>query len=184
MSITSITSCRAGDITTVTVASDLSGVVFYHWYLDGVWLGMTSAPSMSLRLGDGECGRLDCIDTTDPAFDGPANSPDEPASRRTIWWVRQPTGVEKYRVEQRKNAGAWVSIGEVVQDGESWSYSILTDRLDDLADYEWRVIPIDAAGNEGTPVALAAETVVRRPDAPRFIVTFNEVPTTVTFAEA
>jgi hypothetical protein len=61
---------------------------------------------------------------------------------------------------------------------------VTTPRLDDLTTYTWRVIPIDAVGNEGTPLEIESESVVRRPDPPAFTATFDDGTSTVEFAEA
>jgi len=79
-------------------------------------------------------------------------------------------------------AFAWETIGIVPHDDAQWVYSLLSPRLDDLADAEFRVVPVDKAGNDGTALALSSERVVRTPDGPDFTVTFDSGTTKVTFA--
>jgi hypothetical protein len=63
-----------------------------------------------------------------------------------------------------------------------WSYSWATGRLTDLTQYAWRIVPVDGDGNDGTPLALPLETIVRVPDAPSFGV--SVAAGIVTFAAA
>ncbi len=76
----------------------------------------------------------------------------------------------------------WETIGIVPHDEAQWVYSLLSPRLDDLADAEFRVVPVDKAGNDGTALALSAERIVRTPDAPDFTATFDSGTTKITFA--
>ena len=184
MAITSYTATRFRDRVTVTVTSDLSGTIYYHWYVDGAYTGRTEIPSKSFYLPSGDQARIVCNDTTDDDYDAIANAPEDWPARRTLYWTRpDDSDVDKYMVEQQKDGGAWSVLGYVTDDG-SWSYSYLTPRLDDLSDYTWRITPIDTAGNEGTAITIGAERIVRRPDAPDFNVTFNAGALTVTFSEA
>lgn len=185
MAITAYSQVRSGNVTTVTVASSLTGTVYFNWYVDGAFVGTTTTPTMSFSLEPGDQVRIDVVDTNDQDLDPVANAPAGWPARRTVWWVRSiDADVVKYRVEQRKGAGAWSTIGVVQHDALTWSYSLMSPRLDDLSTYEWRVIPIDAAGNDGTASSIGPELIVRTPDAPRFSATFNAGPTTVTLAAA
>ncbi len=181
--ITSYQTTRLGNVTTVTVTSDLSGTVYYHWYIDGAYVASTSVPMRAFHLADGDQVRIEVIDTNDPAFDPIAGAPTGWPARRTIWWVRSvDADVEQYRVEQKKDAGDWSAVATVFAVDGQWSYRLLSDRLCDLADYTWRVVPVDAAGNDGTPIEIGPETIVRTPDAPNFAISFDENTTKVTFS--
>lgn len=167
--ITSTSQIRIGFKTVVTAVSSLSGVVYYFWYLDGAYMGFTTSASYSFVLKPGEQSVIDVLDSNDPDFDPVTNAPAGYPARRTLVWTRSiDADVHQYRVEQRKDAGAWVELGYVYDDPAQWLFRLLSPRLDDLAEYEWRVVPMDLAGNDGTPVALGAEKIVRRPDAPNF----------------
>ena len=174
--ITSYQGQRIGSTTVVTVVSDLSGVIYYHWYLDGTWMGRTTAASFSFLLETEDQGRVEVIDTSDAAFDPVADAPLMFPARRTLWWTRSLSAdVARYRVEELKGAGTWIALGEVVAEADRWDYAYLTGRLDDLTNYHWRVVPVDAAGNDGTPIQLTQlpELIVRVPDAPQFTVTYG-----------
>ena len=185
MAITSYQQQRFGAVTVVTVTSDLSGTIYYHWYIDGAFIASTQLPTRSFILEAGEQVRIEVNDTNDVDYDPVANAPDGYPARRTIWWIRSiGDDVARYRVEQKKGAGDWASIGTVQRNAATWSYSLLSPRLDDLSTYQWRVIPCDEAGNDGTAKSVQSEDVVRIPDAPDFTITFDSGTAKVTFAEA
>jgi len=185
MSITSYASTRVGGMTEITVASDLSGTIYYHWYQDGVYLGVTALPRMSFFLDAGEQADVVCQDTLDADYDPLDAAPDGWPARRAVWWLRSvDADVASYRVEQCVDAGDCTTIDTIDRDGEAWEYAILSDRLEDLATHEWRVIPIDVAGNDGTALELDSEIVVRRPDAPDFTVEYSAGTNRVTFTAA
>lgn len=183
MAITAYSQQRFGDATVITVTSDLSGTIYYHWYADGVYVGRTLTSSRTFQCARGGQVRVDCLDTTDAGYDGAANAPDAWPARRTLWWVRSlDADVTEYLVEQKKGAGSWSTLGRVPAQSGRWTYSLLTDRLDDLAEYTWRVTPKDAAGRSGTALTIGPETIVRRPDAPSFSASYNESTQKVTFS--
>ncbi len=185
MAITSYNAVRIGQITTVTVTSDLEGTIYYHWFVDGVHVGATTSPQYTLLVEAGGQVRIEAIDTNDAAYDWVANAPAGWPARKLLWWIRSlDSDVASYRVEQNRDAAGWTELVTIDHDEDQWSYQHLTDRLDDLIAYQWRVLPIDAAGNAGTPLSLGSETVVRTPDAPAFTITFDQGTTTVTFAAA
>ena len=186
MTITAYEITRFDVMVSVTVTSDLlgTGLVYYHWYLDGLYQGVTTSPTRAFVL-DGEQARVEVVDTLDANFDPYADPPDAYPARRTVWWVRSlDADTDHYRVEQKEGAGEWAAIGAVAHDASKWSYELVTDRLTDLTDYKWRVIPVSQAGNDGGPIELAVERVVRTPDAPGFTIAYDADTDEVTFAEA
>lgn len=179
--ITDLTVRRQGDLVILTAASDLAGTVVYHWFLDGLWIARTTSPTYSLTLL--EQARIDVVDTLDAAADPAALAPTSYPARRRLWWVRSLAGdVDHYRVEQQAGGGDWQTLAEVAHDDELWSYDVLTVRLEDLTAYTWRIVPVDRAGNDGTPLVIGPELIVRRPDAPEYQVTFNSGTGRVTIA--
>lgn len=183
MAITWLASERTANIVTLRVSSSLSDP-YYHWYLEGAWLGVTRVGEFSLVVDVGEQLFVQCLDTTDPAFDPVANAPEGyPARRTLVWTASADADIDYYRIEQSQDGGDWTELALVSDDG-SWYYRYLTARLEDLATYQWRITPVDTAGNDGTAIARPAEKVIRRPDAVAFAITFNAGATTVTFAEA
>jgi len=174
---------RSGNVVTVKVTSDLADP-YYHWYVEGSWVGMTRTGRITLTLEDGAQEFIVCQDTTSESYDPVANAPAGYPSRRTlVWTASADSDTDHYRVEQNKDAAGWEELGTVADDGR-WEFRYVTGRLTDLSSYQFRIVPVDAAGNDGSATTFDAETIVRRPDAVDFDVTFNSPATTVTFSEA
>ena len=180
-----LTQRRDGNVTTVTCTTNLQGTVFYYWYLDGIFVAVTTTNTFDFIIPAGEQARIECIPSHNANLDIIANAPSTPAARVVLWWIRSAdTDVKEYKVEQQKDGGDWNTIATVPFLSGAWDYRITSPRLTDLADYTWRVTPVDDVSNEGTVTTLAARTIVRTPDAPEFTIAFDEGTTKVTFAEA
>ena len=188
MAITSYDQNQFGQLTVVTVVSDLVGSVFYHWYVDGAYVAFTTTPQYSIYLDFGEQVRIDVNDTTDPDYDAISNAPAGHPARRTLVWTRTIdllSGVKEYRVEQDIDGGGYVKLAKVARNGDQWVYVYLTSPLTDLSVYTWKIYADDFAGNPGVAaLTYGPETVVRRPVAPDFTVSFDGGTTKVTFAAA
>lgn len=184
--ITSYTAAAAGEMFLVTVVSDLADpIIYYHWWLDGVYVDSTTVPDHAFFVPAGDLARVECVDTADADYDPLVASVATYPARRTLFFLRSLAAVEHYRVEQRANVGAWTTIARVLPENGQWSFQVLSPRLADLTVYDWRVIPVDAAGNDGTALSLPSESpLVRVPDAPEFTATFDPNTTTVTIAAA
>lgn len=183
MSITSLTIERINGLSVATAVSDLIDPLFY-WYLDGVYLTSTVAGRYSIYIAPGDQARLEVLDSTDPAFDPIANTPESYPARFLLSWSRSPDAdVDRYKVRRLKGLGPAVDVATIRAVANRWTYEYRTDRLEDLATYAFSVIPVDKAGNEGDALEIMDERIVRRPDAPRFDLEFNAGPTTVTITE-
>jgi hypothetical protein len=183
--ITSYSSVRIANTVEVTVTGTLSGTVYYHWWIDGVYAGRSLGPRWTFFVGPNQQARVEAIETSSAGFDPEASGPQTPAARRVLWWIASADGLAAaYRVEQQQDGGAWTSLGVTIAAAGAWTHFVVSDRLDDLADYAWRVVPIDAAGNEGPPRTIDAERIVRTPDAPAFTVSFDDQTQEATFAAA
>lgn len=183
--ITAYVSRQIEQAITVEATSDLSGVVYFHWYVDGAYVRSGRSAVFAVQVAPDEQVEVTAVDTNDPDFDPIVNAPPGYPSRRTLRWIRSlAADVVGYRVDQRKDGGAWSEIGRVTQTPAAWVLSFLTPVLEDLATYEWAVYPLNEAGNVGTELAFDAELIVRRPDAPEFSIAFDEGTTRVTFAAA
>lgn len=184
MTITDYSTIRTGSITTVVATSDLAGTVYFHWYLDGVWLGVTQSNRRDFHIDVAEQARVEVVDTNDVAFDYVAGAPAGWPARRLVAWVRSlADDVATYRVEQQRDGGDWETVGIVPHDPTQWDCFLLTERLDDLTDYAFRVIPVDEAGNDGAAVTLSNERIVRSPDSPDFQIGYDAGTDKITFAE-
>jgi hypothetical protein len=178
------THVRRGRVSTVSVTTNLSGLLFFHWYVDGTWVGMTGTNQHSFVTLPGEQVSIECIPTQDPDFDFLASAPAVTSRRETLWWIRSAdSDVAAYKVEQQKDAGSWLTIATVDSVVNQWEYQLTTPQLDDLGDYVWRVSAVDAAGTVGPSAVLNTKTIVRTPDAPEFTATFDSGTLRVAFAE-
>jgi len=186
MSITSYTQTRDGNMTIVTVTSDLSSPVFYHWYQNGAFVGSGNQASWTFFLDDGEQARVECHDTNDADYDPIANAPTLRAARRTLEWIRSTAAdIDHYRIDQKIGDGDYEQIAMVNARAGIWSYTYQTDRLSDLTSYTWKITPVDNAGNDGAALVFDQERVVRTPDAPSYTVAPDEeTPPHVTFTAA
>jgi hypothetical protein len=188
MSITGFSQERAGDTTIVTVVSDLTGLVFYHWYMDGAYVATTTAPTYTFTLDVGEQVRIDVVDTNDAELDPLDNAPAGYPARVSLWWTRSESlDAVHYRVVQVRPqfGGEETIIAEIPATADQWSFSLLTPRLNDGQEYQWWVYPYDTAGNQGTRIRLIPlSAVLRTPDAPNFSATYAAGTQRVTFAAA
>jgi len=185
MSITSTNVHRIGAVTTVTVISDLVGTVYYHWYLDGAYVGETIAPTRSFSLAVAEQARLDVVDTLNPDFDALAAPPAAFPGRYTVHWVRSLSAdVKEYLVEQQIGAGAWVELARVPHDPHAWDYYLLTGKLTDLMNTTWRITTLDIAGNVSAAEQAGPIFIVRIPDAPKWVFTWDPGTQRITYAAA
>lgn len=180
---TAFTQTRQGNTTLVTVTPILTGTVFYFWYLDGIYSGLSLAPQKTFVLLHGTQSRLECVQTLDADFDPLDNAPPGYPAFRTLTFARSgdPT-IARYEIQQQANGGSWTTIGYVRDNPAQWMYSFRTPRLTDLTTYAWQVIPISQSGNAGAAVSLSTEYVVRTPDAPFYSLSFNAGTSTVTIA--
>lgn len=188
MSITSYSQQRSGSVTTITVVSSLTGLIYYHWYVDGAYVATTTVPRYTITLEDGDQVRLETLDTNDSEFDPLSNAPDGYSARKSLWWTRSESlDAVHYRVIQVRPqfGGEQTIIAEMDALADQWSFSLLTPRLNDGQIYNWWVYPFDAAGNQGTRIELNPQAaVLRTPDAPRFSATYSAGTQKVTLAAA
>jgi hypothetical protein len=181
MSLTSFQAARIGEVVRVTVASSLTAPTYY-WYADGAYVGSSTDPHWTFQVPLGTQLVVDVVDTTDEDFDPYGAAPTMYPAVRTLWWVRSLTAdVTAYRVYQQRDEGDWTRLADVASEPDRWDYQYTTERLDDLIEYAWQVVALDAAGNEGPAELLDAEMVVRTPDGVAFTATLEE-DGTVTFA--
>jgi hypothetical protein len=182
--ITSLTQTRFGTTTVITAQSSLTAATYY-WYIDGNYVGAGSSTTRTFVLASGDQARIDVLDSVDPNFDPIANAPQQfPAVRTLVFPRSMSSTIARYRIEQQINGGAWTVLGLVQDDPRAWLYSFVTMRLTDLTSYAWRCVPMGASGNDGTPIALTAEQVVRTPDAPGFTAAFQAGSGQVLFSAA
>lgn len=101
--------------------------------------------------------------------------------RVTLHW-RTVSGAVKYRVEELVSA-VW-TLRKTVPDGGSAAFVTLTRWLEDTTSHQFRIIPVDAAGNQGTAIAFTF-LMVRHPNRPATSIAYNgSVAKTITVSAA
>ena len=180
-----LTSVRIGNIVTITADSILTGTVYYYWYFDGTFMGMTTSNTYSVYVELNEQINVVVKDSNSALFDAVSNAPTDYPARRTIYWnPPDASDIYYYRVEQNRASAGWTTIGIIYHQARDWEYYLYTPRLSDLISYQWRIYPVDTALNDGTVITLDAETIVRKPDAVDYTHTFDEDTTKVTYTSA
>jgi len=186
VSITALSATKIETTWHFAATSSLSGAVFY-WYVDGLFWEASGDGTFRFAAAVDEWFDVEPVDSDDDDFDphDPDNNPTPSAARRSVCWIRSlAENVRGYRIEQKKGAGAYATLLETTGPAGLWWWEWRTGRLDDLADYTWRITPVDTLGNDGTPVVVGPESIVRRPDPPDFEIAYNAGAETVTFSEA
>lgn len=111
--------------------------------------------------------------------DRAAPSPAFPG-RLTLHWLAV-AGVSSYRIEEYVSS-VWTTRDTVTANGQR-SFTWLSRWLEDGQTHQFRITPIDAAGNAGTALTLSAK-MVRHPDAPAVAYSHTTATTKLTIAAA
>jgi hypothetical protein len=163
MTITTRTMQQIGDVAFAACTSSLPNPTYY-WFVDGIFRTKTTVPRYVVTVPAGAYHAVDVIDSTDSAYDPYAAETEQGAARRMVFTPVAGTDATSWRVQQQPSGGDWSTVRTVhVRDGVH-TYEVITPRLDDGATYTWRAVPYDAAGNDGTPVTVHTEAVVRKPE--------------------
>jgi hypothetical protein len=189
-------SAAPGDILTISVAQDgghcvvsvttsLTGTVYYNWYRNGRFAGVTVRPERKFHVGAGEQIEVDCIATRWRGFAAARHAPQSYHGRRRLEWLRSAdSDVDHYLVQYQKDAGGWSTFRTVKHKAGQWSYAASTPTLDDGSTYDFRVIPVDTSSLEGTALSLDSLLVVRHPDVTDYAVSWSSGTGQVTFSAA
>lgn len=178
---------RSGRSVSVTVIGDGTGTAstYYYWFRDGVFVGITATPRRTFQVRSGQQAVIEAVIRNDANVDPSTIGTVLPSGKVILEWVRSDGSDEvAYRIQQKQDAGAYATIARVPADG-SWSYRYETGKLDDLSQYTWKIIGIDAAGNvQASGVTVGPVTIVRRPDAPDCDFAYSSGTSKVTISEA
>lgn len=174
MAITSLTITQLGQTDwRLTFASDDASPVFYA-YRDGQLIATTTATWLDVQIPADTYPVFDVVDDTD----------DAPADSYPGWLLLQwatVSGTHHYAVE-RLISGSWLEQARITHDGRGY-YQWRTAWLADITTHTYRIVAVDAAGNEADPLTLAA-LMVRHPDPPDVDIAANEPALTLTISEA
>lgn len=146
----------------------------FRVYRDGVLLSEQTAAEYELSVTGGEVPVIEVLD------DASANPQSSFPNGLTLGWRTDPESAT-YRVDRWTGAD-WLEVDTLAASDGGWqSYS--TGVLADGATHLWRVVPIDSAGNSGTPLEFSA-LMVRHPDPPDVDYAYESVGRTVTVSAA
>jgi hypothetical protein len=146
----------------VTWSSDAAAPVTYYIYLNGVLADTTTATSKLFSVVEGENLRVEILDAA-PGIADPAEHYPERAI--LAWYAPAPGSgsVDHYRVEESV-ASVWTLREKVRDDGRGY-FTFESRVLEDVTTHNFRVIPVDAGGIQGSATSFAL-FMVRVPDPP------------------
>ncbi len=149
-----------------------------RFYLDGVkvdeYTSTTSAWSRIVPVAVGESPTLEVLDKAS-AIPSPAFS-----AHVTLNWLAV-TNAKYYRVEEYVSA-AWVQRVMIKADSRT-AYKWRTRYLEESTTFQFRVTPIDSAGNTVTALTYSF-LVVRAPDVPNVNMAYSNSTHKVTISAA
>lgn len=111
-------------------------------------------------------------------LDDPAAVPQSAFPSRLVLGWAADSDAAQYRV-QEFSGGAWVTRA-TLENSDAWM-QYTTSVLADCTAAQWRVVPVDAAGNVGTATEFSA-LMVRFPDPPAQNLSYDAQSGTVTVA--
>ena len=145
----------------------------YAIYRDGAKIGATRETAWVFALAPGERPVIEVLEDS-------AEAPPARPGRFLLTWHRV-SGAERYRIEE-KVSGTWTFRREVRDEGLEY-LTYRTRWLEDDTTHEFRVMAIDAAGNQGTALALSG-LMIRYPDPPPVSYSYDDQAGEVTVSAA
>jgi len=136
-----------------------------------LWLNGELAATTALQWFDvsGDPGEPLVVEVFDDSTESP--SPTYPSRMRLGWFASTGApAASSYRIDQYI-AAAWVKRAAIPEDGRGF-YQWVTRSLDDDTSHQFRIVPVAANGNEGTPVSFTA-LMVRHPDEPDVAIAYS-----------
>lgn len=173
----------SGRSATIQATSILSSP-FYHFWLDGNYLGRNQTGIQTVRIEAGNRAAVTVRVTRSSSYDVDQAIPESFSGIVSVEWVRSTGGdVREYLLETRivGDAQGFVPVARVPARGQ-WRYTAKTPVLTDDQDWNLRVVPVDNFGNRGTRILYGARRVIRAPDAVQ--ITASLAGGNVTIAEA
>lgn len=136
-------------------SSDLDDPTFYI-YVDGAFVTETKETTWTVTAPLNSQFQFDVLDVE-------TDTPEEHfPSKFTLRWDGTPDSTS-YRVDQYVT-DQWVAKHVAIAD-DTRVYHYKTDTLDDSTTYQFRVVPLDSIGRDGTVTEFEAE-MCRYPDEP------------------
>lgn len=145
----------------------------FYVYVDGVYAATVYQPWYQVELALGEQVQIEVLDDT--------SAPSEAYPSRTVlMWDASADAVSFYRVDEY-SGGVWTQVTLMQPASGQTHFEWQTDPLADGSAHVYRVVPVDAAGNDGVSKRFDV-TMVRRPDPPTVVRTWNQITGVMTAA--
>lgn len=160
----------------IAYSSDLATPVTFRVVVAGKLVDTrtsnTGSGSSVITVGAGESPYFEVLDVANqrPQFAAPG--------RLTFHW-RRINGAVSYLVQESISA-VWTTVETRRENGEN-NHVFLSRWLEDCTSHSFRVVPVDAGGVEGDPIAWTAETA-RHPDVPAVSYAWDADTSTLTIA--
>lgn len=160
-------------------SSDLGGTPTFFVYLDGELVNTTESTSMRFYAApgteSGEPGEQPMIQVLDAAGEPTYAAPGR------FWLSWYPDADAEYYLVEEAPKGVFSEIKRVTESGLGF-YRCLTRWLWDGYDGQFRVTPVDAAGNAGAALVFVV-TQVRHPDVPKVSYSYDPDTAKVTILQ-
>lgn len=163
------------DTVELSWSSDLGGTPTFYLWQWGDLVIITTDTGRQFTIAAGEDLILD-------VFDSASGEPDAYVSngRATLcWWP--VSGAAQYRVDEYV-ASVWTERGTVADNGEGF-FAWTSRVLEDVTTHEFRIVPLDSAGNTGTATTFS-KLMVRIPDVPSVSYAYDSGTAKITVSDA
>lgn len=179
MTVTIETDVWQDEETRVVTWSSSLGSPEYYVYQDGKLVTKTFAETWTFHIPspkDTDAPREDPLisildDSTPPGYTSPG--------RIYLSWYPDPDAA--YYLIEEEIESVFTEVVRIPETGRGY-YRWLTQWLTDGYETAWRITPVDAAGNSGTPFDFEF-TQVRHPDTPNVEFSYSDITGTVTITE-
>ena len=142
--------------------SDLGDPTYYVWR-DGVLVAVTTQTVMTFMVDLGDTLVVDVFDDVTDQPDGHG------VGRAHLNWY-QVDDADYYRIDE--DDGGWTERAQITDDGSGY-FSWTSRFLEDVTTHTFRIVPVDAVGNEGDAVERFV-FMVRYPDAPSTVWSYDD----------
>ena len=145
----------------------------FYVYLDGQYVATVYQPFYQLEVAAGEQVQIEVLDDTSAPGDAYPG-------RMVLSWDAPVEATASYRVDEYVG-GVWTQVSLMQPGPGQTHFEYQTGPLADLSAHQYRVVAVDAAGNDGVAKNFAV-TMVRRPDPPVATRTWNQITGMMTVA--
>lgn len=154
-------------------SSDLGGTPEFEVYYQGQRI-LTEATDTGVVLLNRDTVEPPAVEVTDADTATPSQK--KYSGRLLLQWTTV-AGAVHYRIDELVGS-TWTTRDYVSEDGHTY-YHYETDQLADGSTAQWRIVPLDAYGREGTAKEIVA-FIIRHPDPPAIAVTYDAATPKIT----